>query len=132
MYVCVCVMMDGKLKEKQAMQFQKEGSLTLRSKTEDVKLAATAISFNVRLRSSDMPADMQEHGLRCTRSLIDSVVSTETTTKKTRPNPTHLARSLKKVLKIISFLFFWWVSDWLSFYEFCLFQWWSFCFGSGV
>ncbi|XP_062090610.1 uncharacterized protein LOC133796922 [Humulus lupulus] len=88
-------MMNGKLKEKQAMQIPKEGSLKLRSATEEVKLAAIAISFNVRLRSSDMPTHMKEHALRCTRSLLDSVVSTKTATK-TRPNPTHLARALKK------------------------------------
>lgn len=90
-------MMDAKLNQKQAMLFQKEGSLTERSTTEGVKLAAIAISFNVRLRSSDMPAHMQEHALQCTRSFLDSVVSTKMTTKA-RPNPTHLARALKKVL----------------------------------
>ncbi|PON81856.1 Dynein light chain [Trema orientale] len=87
--------MDEKLKEKQGMRIQKEGSITLSSSTEEVKLAAIAISSNVRLRSSDMPAHMQEHAMRCTRSLLDSVVSPETTTK-TRPNPTHIARALKK------------------------------------
>ncbi|KAF4400118.1 hypothetical protein G4B88_021332 [Cannabis sativa] len=92
--------MDGKLKQEkqQAMQIQnKAASLKLRSANEDVKLAAVAISFNVRLRSSDMPTHMQEHALRSTRSLLDSVVSTKTTTKtRPKPNPTLLARALKK------------------------------------
>ncbi|KAH9650751.1 hypothetical protein KPL70_026494 [Citrus sinensis] len=42
---------------------------------EEVNLAATAISLNVRLRSSDMPAHMQQHALRFTRSLVDDYYS---------------------------------------------------------
>ncbi|KAJ1401899.1 Dynein light chain, type 1/2 [Sesbania bispinosa] len=54
-----------------------------------MRLASLAISFNVRLKSSDMPVHMQEHALRYTRSLI-----------AVHPSPksinTHLARALKK------------------------------------
>ncbi|EXB51370.1 Dynein light chain [Morus notabilis] len=94
------------------MQLQKGRPLTLvrddcdkintKSATEEaVKLAAIAMSFNVRLRSSDMPPHMQAHALRCTRSLLDSsnppaTVVPPTTKAKTRPNPTHIARALKK------------------------------------
>ncbi|GLT67297.1 hypothetical protein SLA2020_396150 [Shorea laevis] len=63
--------------------------LKTRSPAEEVKLAAAAISLNVRLRSSDMPIDIQEHAMRCARSFVDSA-------PKRRPNLTHLARSLKK------------------------------------
>lgn len=125
--------MDGiktqKSKEKQPMQLQKGRPLTLvrddcdkintKSAAEEaVKLAAIAMSFNVRLRSSDMPPHMQAHALRCTRSLLDSsnppaTVVPPTTKAKTRPNPTHIARALKKVftiqeskLKVLKILFF--------------------------
>ncbi|XP_039029280.1 dynein light chain, cytoplasmic-like [Hibiscus syriacus] len=54
-----------------------------------VKLAAIAISLNVRLRSSDMPVNMQEHALRCTRRLLDSA-------PEPRPSLTQLARAIKK------------------------------------
>ncbi|KAM1857652.1 hypothetical protein ACFX13_007726 [Malus domestica] len=88
-----------KLKEKQsqgqrqAMQiFQKQQQ---REPQDQIKLAATAITLNVRLRSSDMPTHMQNHALRYTRSLIDSPLQ-PTPNPKTRPNPTHLARALKK------------------------------------
>ncbi|KAJ9182890.1 hypothetical protein P3X46_006834 [Hevea brasiliensis] len=58
--------------------------------TEEVmKLAAIAISLNVRPRSSDMPLHMQERAFRYARSFLDSA-------PKHRPNPTHLARALKK------------------------------------
>ncbi|KAL5572972.1 hypothetical protein UlMin_022569 [Ulmus minor] len=77
------------LKEKQAMQLPRDHH-HLRSSTDEVKLAATAISLNVRLRSSDMPPHIQERALRCTGSLLQS------TPKSSRPNPTHLARTLKK------------------------------------
>ncbi|KAF2286024.1 hypothetical protein GH714_009764 [Hevea brasiliensis] len=60
--------------------------------TEEVmKLAAIAISLNVRPRSSDMPLHMQERAFRYARSFLDSA-------PKHRPNPTHLARALKKIL----------------------------------
>ncbi|KAG8386315.1 hypothetical protein BUALT_Bualt03G0136200 [Buddleja alternifolia] len=58
---------------------------------EEVKLAALAISFNIRLRSADMPSAMQERALRHARALLDSAADHR------RPNPTLLARSLKKV-----------------------------------
>ncbi|XAR68339.1 Dynein ATPase, partial [Bertholletia excelsa] len=61
-----------------------------RSSTEQAKLAAVAIELNVRLRSADMPADMQERALRSARSLLDSSPVGH------RPNPSLLARSLKK------------------------------------
>jgi dynein light chain LC8-type len=60
-----------------------------RCATEEVKLAATAITLNVRLRPSDMPLHMQDRALRYTRSFLDAI--------KSHPNPTHLARALKKV-----------------------------------
>ncbi|GMI79471.1 hypothetical protein HRI_001616400 [Hibiscus trionum] len=56
---------------------------------DQVKLAAIAISLDVRLRSSDMPVYMQEHALRCTRRLLDSP-------PKPRPSLTNLARAIKK------------------------------------
>ncbi|CAN4104178.1 unnamed protein product [Withania somnifera] len=59
------------------------------SAEEEVKLAALAISFNVRLRSADMPFAMQEHALRYAATLL-----IHPTTQP--PNPTLLARSLKK------------------------------------
>ncbi|XP_059283190.1 uncharacterized protein LOC132036819 [Lycium ferocissimum] len=59
------------------------------STEEEVKLAALAISLNVRLRSADMPFTMQEHALRYARSLLLQPGIH-------RPNPTFLARSLKK------------------------------------
>ncbi|XP_030549747.2 dynein light chain, cytoplasmic-like isoform X2 [Rhodamnia argentea] len=59
-------------------------------KEELLRLAATAVSCNVRLRSSDMPVHMQERALRCTRSFLDS------SSPNLRPNNTHLARALKK------------------------------------
>lgn len=55
---------------------------------EQVKLASLAVSFNIRLRSADMPSAMQERALRHARALLDSSAA---------PNPTLLARSLKKV-----------------------------------
>lgn len=74
----------------------------LKSPPEDqVKLAATAITLNVRLRSSDMPAHMQNHALRHTKTLLDSAAPPPPA-PKTRPNPTHLARALKKVHNSIS------------------------------
>lgn len=83
-----------KLKEKQhqgqAMQISKQQR---REPQDQIKLAVTAITLNARLRSSDMPAHMQNHALRHTRSLLDSPPN-----PKTRLNPTHLARALKKVL----------------------------------
>ncbi|EYU44935.1 hypothetical protein MIMGU_mgv1a025726mg [Erythranthe guttata] len=57
---------------------------------EEIKLAALAISFNIRLRSADMPSAMQERALRHTRALLDAAAPSR------RPNPTLLARSLKK------------------------------------
>ncbi|XP_030929018.1 uncharacterized protein LOC126695013 [Quercus robur] len=62
--------------------------------TEQVKLAATAISLNIRLRSSDMPLHMQERALNYTRSLLDDSDSAPKSLPKF--NPTHLARALKK------------------------------------
>jgi dynein light chain LC8-type len=78
------------IRDKQARQKLSRLSLERRP-TEEVKLAATAISLNVRLRPSDMPLHMQDRALRYTRSLLDSSLI------KSRPNPTHLARALKKV-----------------------------------
>jgi hypothetical protein len=68
-----------------------------RSPTEEfrIKLAAIALSLNVRLRSSDMPVDMQERALRYARSFLDK--SPSSAAPKPRPNLTLLARALKKV-----------------------------------
>ncbi|KAK6157397.1 hypothetical protein DH2020_011645 [Rehmannia glutinosa] len=60
-----------------------------RQQSEEVKLAALAIGFNVRLRSADMPSAMQERAIRHARAVLDSA-------GQRRPNPTLLARSLKK------------------------------------
>ncbi|KAI3457466.1 hypothetical protein Pfo_014129 [Paulownia fortunei] len=62
---------------------------SLQQQAEEVRLAALAISFNIRLRSADMPFAMQERALRHARALLDSA-------DHRRPNPTLLARSLKK------------------------------------
>ncbi|KAL7129556.1 hypothetical protein ABFS83_13G075000 [Erythranthe nasuta] len=59
---------------------------------EEIKLAALAISFNIRLRSADMPSAMQERALRHTHALLDAAAAAASR----RPNPTLLARSLKK------------------------------------
>lgn len=85
---------------------------------EEVKLAAIAISLNVRLRSAEMPFTMQERAVRHARSLLGS-------TTQRRPNPTPLALSLKKVLisppslfiHICICWFFYWsmmMGDWLG------------------
>ncbi|KAJ4950576.1 hypothetical protein NE237_027408 [Protea cynaroides] len=55
----------------------------------EVKLAATAVELNVRPRSADMPADMQERAYRYSRALVDAATDK-------RPNLTHVALSLKK------------------------------------
>ncbi|XP_010272474.1 PREDICTED: dynein light chain 1, cytoplasmic-like [Nelumbo nucifera] len=60
-----------------------------RSPFAQLKLAAIAISLNIRLRSADMPANMQERAFRYTKSLVDAAPNS-------RPNPTHIARALKK------------------------------------
>ncbi|XP_024016951.1 dynein light chain, cytoplasmic-like [Morus notabilis] len=57
----------------------------------EVKLEAVAVDLNVRLRSADMPAVMQVRAFRCTRSLLNANPE-----EKKKPNPTHLAMSLKK------------------------------------
>lgn len=57
--------------------------------TVEVKLAAIAISLNIRLRSADMPLSLQERALSYTRSLVDAA-------SDHRPNTTLLARALKK------------------------------------
>ncbi|KAG6793843.1 hypothetical protein NC652_004116 [Populus alba x Populus x berolinensis] len=81
-----------------AQSRQEEATLIMtqdRSPTEEVmKLAAIALSLNVRLRSSDMPVDMQERALRYARSFLDD--PSISSAPKHRPNPTLLARALKK------------------------------------
>lgn len=57
-----------------------------------VQLAALAVDLNVRLRSADMPAAMQERVIRHARVLLD------TNADNKRFNPTHLAMCLKKVI----------------------------------
>ncbi|KAL3364505.1 hypothetical protein AABB24_013327 [Solanum stoloniferum] len=59
------------------------------SAEEEVKLAALAITLNVRLRSADMPFAMQAHALRYAGTLLLQPANH-------RPNPSLLARSLKK------------------------------------
>ena len=56
----------------------------------EVKLAAVAVDLNVRLRSADMSAAMQERAFRYARSLLDAHSDNV-------PTPTHLAMRLKKV-----------------------------------
>nr|XP_027127001.1 uncharacterized protein LOC113743236 [Coffea arabica] len=63
---------------------------------QELKLAAIAISLNVRLRTSDMPVSMQEHALRYTRSLVTAGTSGATPPQTHRLSPALLARSLKK------------------------------------
>ncbi|KAD4178963.1 hypothetical protein R6Q59_022507 [Mikania micrantha] len=77
----------GEWTEKQVIKHHT--SLDRKSSPEELKLAATAVSLKVRLRSADMPFAMQEHALRLARSFIDSSSSR-------RPNLTLLARSIKK------------------------------------
>ncbi|GFZ05708.1 dynein light chain type 1 family protein [Actinidia rufa] len=77
-------------KQKQVVVQSRRRPLHRSSSMEEVKLAAIAVSLNVRLRSADMPANLQERALRYTRSLLDSAPADH------RPNPTLLARSLKK------------------------------------
>ncbi|ESR34893.1 hypothetical protein CICLE_v10006088mg [Citrus x clementina] len=55
-----------------------------------VQLAALAVDLNVRMRSADMPAAMQERVIRHSRVLLD------TNADNKRFNPTHLAMCLKK------------------------------------
>lgn len=80
-----------------------ESGLIRQADQEVIKLAATAMSLNVRLRSSysNMPHHMQDRALRRTRSLIDdsspAAAAAPPLSRKSRPNPTHLARALKKV-----------------------------------
>lgn len=79
-----------------------ESGLIRQADQEVIKLAATAMSLNVRLRSSysNMPHHMQDRALRRTRSLIDdsspAAAAAAPLSRKSRPNPTHLARALKK------------------------------------
>ncbi|PON87874.1 Dynein light chain [Trema orientale] len=61
----------------------------------EVNLAAIAVDLNVRLRSADMPAVMQERAFRCTRALLDS------NREEKKPNPTHLAMALKKEFDVL-------------------------------
>ncbi|GMY31785.1 dynein light chain LC6, flagellar outer arm-like [Fagus crenata] len=87
-----------KFKDKQAIQMLPQLSLgpsishDRLAPIEEVKLAATAISLNIRLRSSDMPVHMQERALRYTRSFLDQSAPKSLS----KFNPTHLARALKK------------------------------------
>ncbi|KAK9077492.1 hypothetical protein SSX86_005829 [Deinandra increscens subsp. villosa] len=77
----------GEWTEKQVIKYH--SSPDGKSPPEELKLAAIAVSLNIRLRSADMPFAMQEHALRLARSFIDSSSSR-------RPNLTLLARSIKK------------------------------------
>ena len=91
-------MEDPKLREEiEEMRLNKQ-KLKKAEASHEVGLAALAISLNVRLRSSDMPLPMQEHALRYTASLLHHPSpSPSSSSSKPRHNPTHLARSLKKV-----------------------------------
>uniref|UniRef100_A0A6P3ZF28 Dynein light chain n=1 Tax=Ziziphus jujuba TaxID=326968 RepID=A0A6P3ZF28_ZIZJJ len=62
----------------------------VRAPSSEAKLAAIAIDLNVRLRAADMPASLQERAFRFARALLDA------NPQEKRPNPTHLAMSLKK------------------------------------
>ncbi|KAI4333681.1 hypothetical protein L6164_018458 [Bauhinia variegata] len=85
---------NGQLKEKRLVHQNhnrnSSSEPTHDSLSNQVRLAALAISLNVRLRSSDMPLHLQEHALRYTRSLVGDP------SPKSRHNPTHIARDLKK------------------------------------
>ncbi|KAF7836726.1 dynein light chain, cytoplasmic [Senna tora] len=85
----VMAMEEPKLKGKRVMQGPSEAS-------HEVRLAALAISFNVRLRSSDMPVHMQEHCVRYTRSLLGDPHPPSSSSSSSQHNPTHVARALKK------------------------------------
>ncbi|KAG9150034.1 hypothetical protein Leryth_010077 [Lithospermum erythrorhizon] len=61
---------------------------------DQVKLAAIAISLNIRLRSADMPFSLQERAICYTRSLLSS-------TATNRPSPTILARAIKKEFDLL-------------------------------
>lgn len=74
-------------KKKDSVQYPNRRKLV---PTVEVKLAAIAISLNVRLKSADMPLSMQERALSYTRSLVDAA-------SDHRPNSALLARALKKV-----------------------------------
>ncbi|KAK9291935.1 hypothetical protein L1049_019887 [Liquidambar formosana] len=62
----------------------------VKSPANEVKLAAVAVDLNVRLRSADMPAVMQERAFRCTGALLDARHGNG------RPNHTEIAMFLKK------------------------------------
>ncbi|KAK6229451.1 hypothetical protein SCA6_018402 [Theobroma cacao] len=81
--------LKGKLELKRSFPSKIRHGTKEKSPMEEVKLAAIAISLNVRLRSSDMPICMQEHAPRCSRQLLDSAPNP-------RPNLTHLVRAIKK------------------------------------
>ncbi|XP_010264358.1 PREDICTED: dynein light chain 1, cytoplasmic-like [Nelumbo nucifera] len=56
----------------------------------EAKLAAIAVELNIRLKSADMPATMQERAFRQARALLDAA------SNNSRPNPTLMALALKK------------------------------------
>lgn len=58
---------------------------------QQVQLAAVAADLNVRLRSADMPAAMQERVIRHAKVLLDANADNK------KLNATHLAMCLKKV-----------------------------------
>ncbi|KAL5744295.1 hypothetical protein ACOSP7_027155 [Xanthoceras sorbifolium] len=64
-----------------------------------VKLAAVAVDLNVRLRSADMSAAMQERVFRHARALLDS--NSDNNNNNKRLNPTHLALCLKKEFDLL-------------------------------
>ncbi|XP_028807518.1 dynein light chain, cytoplasmic-like [Neltuma alba] len=86
-------MEEPKLTQELREERLEQNKLKQREASHEVRLAALAITFNARLRSSDMPLNMQEHALRYTRSLVGDP---SPSSSKPRHNPTHLARALKK------------------------------------
>lgn len=86
---------NRKLTEKQVIKLSNDRK---NPPPEDVKLAAVAVSLDIRLRSADMPSVMQERALRLARELMDSSTSR-------RPNLTIIARSIKKVCMYLLLLF---------------------------
>nr|DAD32102.1 TPA_asm: hypothetical protein HUJ06_010953 [Nelumbo nucifera] len=56
----------------------------------EAKLAAIAVELNIRLKTADMPAAMQERVFRQARALIDAA------SNSSRPNPTPMVLVLKK------------------------------------
>ncbi|GAA0185331.1 microtubule or microtubule-binding cytoskeletal protein [Lithospermum erythrorhizon] len=83
--------------QKKRVQQSLHNDAITKKKTQEedqVKLAAIAISLNIRLRSADMPFSLQERAICYTRSLLSS-------TATNRPSPTILAGAIKKEFDLL-------------------------------